>query len=244
MSSSFHLVTRDGKQITQLEARSIQQGQYYKYRLMIRGGDTFNTIHRMGRLFQQYVVDIYAKIEEGRLKFIQANQSKLRAELYQGLAYVVQNSDGTIDGSQTGKKIIFPSSFTGGARYQHQLYQDAMAIVHHFGKPDFFITFTCNPCWEKITNELLEQQTAADRQDLITRVFKLKLQSLLHDIYYGSANVLGKMITLIYVIEWQKRGPPHAHILGICDEESKPRTPEESSLIPQSPGSETCKLWM
>ena len=32
------------------------------------------------------------------------------------------------------------------------------------------------------------------------------------------------MIALIYVIEWQKRGPPHAHILGICDAESKPRT--------------------
>ena len=205
--------------------------QYYKYRLMIHGGDTFNTIHRMGRLFQQYVVDIYAKIEEGRLKFIQANQSKLRAELYQGLADVVQNSDGTIDGSQIGKKIILPSSFTGGARYQHQLYQDAMAIVHHFGKPDFFITFTCNPHWEEITNELLEQQTAADHQDLITRVFKLKLQSLLHDIYYGSANVLGKMIALIYVIEWQKRGTCHAHILGICDEESKPRTPEDYDSI-------------
>ena len=59
----------------------------------------------------------------------------------------------------------------------------------------------------------------------------MKLQSLLHDIYYGSANVLGKMIALIYVIEWQKRGPPHAHILGICDEESKPRTPEDYDSI-------------
>ena len=138
---------------------------------MICRGDTFNTIHRMVRLFQQYVVDVYAKIEEGRLKFIQVNQSKLRAELYQRLADV-QNSDGTIDGSQIGRKIILPSSFTGGARYQHQLYQDAMAIVHHFGKPDFFITFTCNPHWEEITNELLEQQSAADCQDLISLQIK------------------------------------------------------------------------
>ena len=65
-----------------------------------------------------------------------------------------------------------------------------MAIVCHFGKPDLFITFTCNPHWEEITNELLEHQTAADCQDLITRVFKLKLQSLLHDIYYGSFKCL------------------------------------------------------
>ena len=51
--------------------------QYYKYRLMIQGGNAFNTIHRMGRLFQQYVVDNYAKIEDGRLQFIRGNQSKL-----------------------------------------------------------------------------------------------------------------------------------------------------------------------
>ena len=39
------------------------------------------------------------------------------------------------------------------------------------------------------------------------------------------------MIALIYVIEWQKRGPPHAHILGICDDESKPRTLEDYDSI-------------
>ena len=32
-------------------------------------------------------------------------------------------------------------------------------------------------------------------------------------------------------IEWQKRGPPHPHILGICDEESKPRTPDYDSIV-------------
>ena len=185
----------------------------------------------MGRPFQQYVVDIYVKIEDSRLMFIRGNQSKLRGELYQGLADTIQNTDGTIDGSHIGKKVILPSTFTGGARYQHQLYQDAMGIVHRFGKPDFFITFTCNPCWKEITDELFENQTATDCQDLISWVFKLKLQSLLHDIYYGTANVLGKMIALIYVIEWQKRGPLHAHILGMCDEESKPRNSEDYDNI-------------
>ena len=38
--------------------------QYYKYRLMIHAGNVFNPIHRMGRLFQQYIVDMYAKIQE------------------------------------------------------------------------------------------------------------------------------------------------------------------------------------
>ena len=168
MLSCFHLVIWAGKEIINQETKKYTAMQYYKYRLMVCGGGTFNTIHRMGRLFQQYVVDIYAKIEASRLQFIRENQSKLRAEVYQGLADAIQNSDGTIDGSGIGKRIILPSSFTGGARYQHQLYQDAMAIVHHYGKPDFFITFTYNPHWKEITNELLEHQTAADHQDLTT----------------------------------------------------------------------------
>ena len=36
--------------------------------------------------------------------------------------------------------------------------------------------------------------------------------------------VLGKMVALLYVIEWQKWGPSHAHILGICDNANKPKT--------------------
>ena len=103
--------------------------QYYRYRLMTHGRNSFNTIHQMGWLFQQYIVDMYAKLEGERLGYLRQNQSQIRADLYQGLTDVVQNADGHIDGSHIGKKIILPSSFTGSARYQHQLYQDAMAIV-------------------------------------------------------------------------------------------------------------------
>ena len=60
-----------------------------------------------------------------------------------------------------------------------------MSIVHHFGKPDFFVTFTCNPRWQEITDVLLPGQTAENRQDIVARVFKLKLKSLLHDLFYG-----------------------------------------------------------
>ena len=68
--------------------------QYYKYRMMPRSGETFNTIYRLGRLFQQYVVDMYAKIEFSRLQYLRFNQSQLHADLYQGLADVVLASDG------------------------------------------------------------------------------------------------------------------------------------------------------
>ncbi|MGC8035681.1 hypothetical protein ACP3WA_26600, partial [Salmonella enterica] len=57
--------------------------QFYAYRLMMRDG--FNTILRSGRLFQQYVVDEYAKIEMQCLNYVRYNQDKLRSDLYQGL---------------------------------------------------------------------------------------------------------------------------------------------------------------
>jgi hypothetical protein len=31
-----------------------------------------------------------------------------------------------------------------------------MAIAREYGKPDIFLTFTCNPRWDEITNELRE----------------------------------------------------------------------------------------
>ena len=39
------------------------------------------------------------------------------------------------------------------------------------------------------------------------------------------------MCALIYVIEWQKRGPPHAHILAICDESYKPHSTDDYDSI-------------
>jgi hypothetical protein len=98
------------------------------------------------------------------------------------------------------------------------LYQDAMALVRKFGKPDLFVTMTCNPKWEEIVRELLPGQTAQDRPDLVARVFKLKLKELIHEIEMG---VFGKIKGFSFSVEFQKRGLPHAHIMIIL--ESKER---------------------
>jgi hypothetical protein len=52
----------------------------------------------------------------------------------------------------------------------------------------------------------------------------LKLDALLKDIKDG---VLGNVIAKIWVIEFQKRDLPHAHILLILDEVSKLHTVED-----------------
>lgn len=44
-----------------------------------------NPLHRGGRLFQQYVVDNYVKIESQKLRWLRSNQEKFRREFRQGL---------------------------------------------------------------------------------------------------------------------------------------------------------------
>ena len=67
----------------------------------------------------------------------------MREELYQGLSDMISNEDTNLN--EIGKRVILSSNFTRSPKYLQQLYQDAMAIVREFGKPDLFIIVTCNP---------------------------------------------------------------------------------------------------
>ncbi|XP_065318893.1 uncharacterized protein LOC135926887 [Gordionus sp. m RMFG-2023] len=188
--------------------------EYYAYRFMRQ--DDENVILRSKSLFHQFIVDSYSKQEMLRLNFIRNNQSKLRAELYQGIHDAILEGDTNAD--NLGRRIILPSSFTGSPRHIHQLYQDAMAIVLCFGKLSLlslFTTFTCNPKWDEIMRELFRHQTPNDRPDLVCRVFRQKLKCLKKDLLYY--HVLGRVIAYIDVIEFQKRGLPHCHMCLILD---------------------------
>ncbi|CAK8566938.1 unnamed protein product [Lathyrus sativus] len=96
-----------------------------------------------GRMLQQYVVDNYVKIESGRLRWIREYQRDIHAEVYQGLQDALHV--GETNAKNIGKRTILPSSFIGGRRDMTQRYEDGMAIVLHGGKPDVFLTMTCNP---------------------------------------------------------------------------------------------------
>ena len=61
------------------------------------------------------------------------------------------------------------------------------------------------------------------------RVFKLKLAALVKDLLDGY--VLGRPIGFLHVIEFQKRGLPHAHILLILHPDDKPRNADDYDRI-------------
>ena len=136
---------------------------------------------------------------------------------------------GDLDTDSIGHRIIVASSFVGGPRHMAQLFQDAMAIVRKLSTPDYFVTFTCNPNWPEVVAELEPGQSPSDRADLTARVFKMKLAALLQDLV--THQVLGTVVGHIHVVEFQKRGLPHAHILLILAASDKPRGPEDFDAV-------------
>ena len=57
----------------------------------------------------------------------------------------------------------------------YQQYLDSMAIVCALGKPDLFITFTCNPKWIEIQSLLPMNLSQHDLTIATCRVFHKKL---------------------------------------------------------------------
>jgi hypothetical protein len=86
------------------------QLQFYSYKLAVRpDGFHFSSIHLSNKLFHQYLVDLYIKIEANRLNYIRTNQQKLHVESYQGLFDYINQADLI---GPVGRVTILPSSFT------------------------------------------------------------------------------------------------------------------------------------
>ncbi|XP_073136846.1 uncharacterized protein [Henckelia pumila] len=136
------------------------------------------------RLFQQYAVDMYIKLEMTRLDYYRNNQAELRSEYYQRIVDSI--NCGQNRGSEIGKRIVLPASFIGGPRDMRRRYLDAMTL---------------------------------DRPDLTSRVFRAKVQDLKKEITLKA--VFGEVCAYVYVVEFQKHGLPHIHMLVILKKEHK-----------------------
>ncbi|MCO5567881.1 hypothetical protein L7F22_021577 [Adiantum nelumboides] len=206
----------------------VTQREYYAYRLQV-WPDTNACLLCGGRLLQQFIIDAYCTIEDCRLSWIRNHQHTLRAELYVGLIDRAHSNEGDVLGQSVGQRIVLPSSFTGGPRHMYQLYQDAMAIVRAKGKPDLFITSTCNPNWPEVTQALLPGQVSADRPNITARDFFQKHSSLMKHVL--KENLFGKVVGYMSVVEFQKRGLAHSHTLLILDTTCKPQTTSDSDKM-------------
>ncbi|XP_061371567.1 uncharacterized protein LOC133314138 [Gastrolobium bilobum] len=199
---------------------TISMREFFSFRLQTRSGES-QILHHSRRLFQQFLVDAYTMIEHERLSFIRHNQDHLKADLYQNVIHAFNRGEDAA--AKTGKRIIIPSSFTGGPRYMTENCKDAFAICRWAGYPYLFITITCNPKWPKISRFLnAKNLKPEDRPDILCRVFKFKLDQLLNDL--RKEHFLGRVNAYVCTIEFQKRGLPHAHILLFLHPSDKPNS--------------------
>ncbi len=199
----------------------ISPTMFYSHKLQVREGH-FNALIRSGRLMQEYAVAQFYKADRQRLKWLLANQEKIRAEKYNGLMDAVHSNDSNED---IGQRVILPATHYGSPRWYQESFQDAMAIVRHYGKPHLFITFTANSQWPEITKSLYPGEETTDRPDLVARVFNMKVKAFLDDITKGE--VFGKVNAFMAVKEDQKRGLPHIHVLVILADKDAPKTPDD-----------------
>eukprot|EP00660_Eupelagonema_oceanica_P019553 gene19553-biopygen31400 len=107
--------------------------EFYRHRLMLRSAlpTTISLPHAGRRLFQQYVVDCYCKVEAERLSYYRERQSAVRTEKLRVLEDHLHDSarDASLN---PGRLIVLPSSYwerctarTG--RYQSTLVEFAIA---------------------------------------------------------------------------------------------------------------------
>lgn len=174
-----------------------------------------------GKLLQQYIADLYNIMESDRLEWLRSNQGQLKSEKYENLHERLQRGNA----QYSGKYVVLPSSSVGSSRWYVEQFHDAIARARVLGNPFLFITFTCNPNWPEFKESLRKGQSVQDRPDIITRIFHIKFHSLLNDIINGE--VFGEVSGYQAVVEWQKRGLPHTHILVYVPTENIPKTVEE-----------------
>jgi len=201
--------------------------------------DVVDYIHRGGRLFQEWICMAWITTENQRLNYQELNQKALRADTYRNVRQVINARQLAVDtrgddlypddnALRVGTKIL-SRAFVCSPRWYHMQFLDAMAICREYHKPDFFITMTCNPNWEEIKKELLPDQNPEDRPDIVVAVFKQKLDALMNDLIKGA--LLGNVAAYLYVVEFQKRGLPHVHILLILAENDRLTTDEQVDAV-------------
>ncbi|GFY15680.1 ATP-dependent DNA helicase [Trichonephila clavipes] len=101
----------------------------------------------------------------------------------------------------------------------HERIQDAMTYVQHFGQPDLFITFMCNPKWSEIVGLLNQGQKL---HDIIARVFRVKVKHMMKFLTKGC--IFGNVMCHMYTVEWLKCSLPHVHILLWLKDKIRPES--------------------
>lgn len=159
----------------------------------------FRDIDRLGC---EFVCDAAVRILESRMKYVGKAKG---AEREREAGFFEEASELDDDEEGTAK---LPASFVGSTAWTTENCADALCIVRKTGRPHFLLTVTFNREWEEVQAELRGSNTQLD-PNLTVRIFHHRLQKLMKTL----STCFGSLVYSIMVIEFQKRGHPHAHLI-------------------------------
>lgn len=140
------------------------------------------------------------------------NQSKICAHLYNEFTNTISR-DVNVDMIILERRFIFFFNYTNDDRFMLKYYQNNMIIVRYFEKFTLFITFTINSNWIKIKHELTKflNQIAANRSNIVTQIFQMKMIQLLNDV--KKRQMFDEFNKFVWIVKYQKKNLSYVHML-------------------------------
>jgi hypothetical protein len=168
---------------------------------------TTSRFHVLSSVAQEYLVEGFTRMVDDRAQYVRQKRTR--------------HSTGCDDTK------YLPKSFFGGSTFMKEKKENALTVVKNLGNPLLFITLTTNAQWDEFKRVLMPGQTAYDSPVWTARIFTAKLSAFIGRLRNGSLFYncrRGRKFAFslrggpglqgydIHVVEFQKRGMPHAHI--------------------------------
>ncbi|CAG8833013.1 30692_t:CDS:2, partial [Gigaspora margarita] len=153
--------------------------------------------------------------------------STIRTMLIQVNPYI--NFKDEIDENEE-ENLHLSASFLGSKRWCSSHVANALALARSLGKLSFFITMTTNPNWEEIHSQLQPGQNALEITPIVVYSFHSRFKKLKELI----RTYFEKVIYIIEVIEFQKRGFSHAHVI-VCVQSELPINQIDKIIMAELP---------
>ena len=114
---------------------------------------------------------------------------------------------------ETGKTYL-NSHFHGSRRHLRKLSTNGLIVVSQKGNPHLFITLTCNSEWPEIKDRLFYGQTAFDRPDVTTQVFRARLSAFKQNLRAGKYFRDDTQLWSTHEIEYEKKACDNNSVLS------------------------------
>lgn len=161
-------------------------------------------IHMLGTLREEWLVSQFFRIVYFRTEF-QLKRQKLMAKqkaITNGSAFNDEEDNESI-------KYVVPRKMQNSSTYWNEVENNGFLLSAKYGAPTFFLTFTTNLDWDEFKD--IREFDSYHNGSAISRVFKIRFHRVLK--YLQASYLFGTNHAIIWRIEYQQRGLPHAHVL-------------------------------